>query len=160
MSGEQSLIPQYYPDDFQVLTLSYPGAAVNDPTALLYADRDLIIDEIVVGVAAVGGTSYAFNFRVSPDCTNTSAASMCTINIDTANVSAGDTLVATTDSVIRYSSAGAVQTAATGSVAINAVSAGVQTNTVDKGSWLVIDPSGTVGSGRGVIQVRFRSRPK
>ena len=160
MSGEQSLIPQYYPDDFQVLTLSYPGAAVHDPTALLYADRDLIIDEIVVGVHTAGSTSYAFNFRVSPDCTSTSAASMCTINIDTANVSAGDTLVATTDGVIRFNSSGVAQTTATGSVAINAVSAGVQTNTIDRGSWLVIDPSGTVGSGRGIIQIRFRSRPK
>lgn len=160
MAGEQSLIPQYYPDDFQVLTLSYPGAAVNDPTALLYADRNLIVDEIVVGVHAVGSTSYAFNFRASPDCTSTSATSMCTINIDTANVSAGDTLVATTDGVTRFNSSGVAQTTSTGSVAINAVSAGVQSNTIDKGSWLVIDPSGTVGSGRGVIQIRFRSRPK
>lgn len=160
MSGENSLMTQHYPDDFQVVTLSYPGAVVHDPTALLYADRDLVVDQIVVGVHAAGGGSYALNFRVSPDCRNTSATSMCTINLDTANVADGDTIIANTDSVLRYNSSGVLQSTTTGSVAINAVTANVQSNTIDRGSWLVIDPSGTAGSGRAIIQVRFRSRVK
>jgi hypothetical protein len=160
MSGEQSLIPQYYPDDFQVATVVFAGAAVHDPSPVLYADRDLIIDEIVVGVHVAGGTSYALNFRASADMNTTSATSMCTANIDTANVSAADTLVITTDGVQRFNSSGVLQSTATGSTAINGVTPNVQSNTLDKGQWLVIDPTGTVGSGRAVVQIRFRSRPK
>ena len=160
MPGETSLLPQYYNDDFQILTVPFTGAAVNDPTAILYADRDMVIDEIVVGVHAVGGTGYKFDFEVNTNSVGAGGVSMCTINIDTANVTVGDTLVATTDNVLRYSSAGALQTTTTGSTAINGITAGTQSNFIPKGSWLVIDVDGTVGSGRVIVQIRFRSRLK
>ena len=160
MPGESSLPVQHYADDFQVVSIPFWAAAITDPTPILYADRDLVIDEIVVGVTVVGGTSYALDFESSTSPIGTAGASMCTINVDTANVSAGDTLVATTDNVLRYSSAGALQTTTVGSTAINGVTAGVQSNFIAKGSWLVVDISGTVGSGRVVVQIRFRSRLK
>jgi hypothetical protein len=160
MAGESSLPVQYYADDFQILTVPFTSAAVNDPTAILYADRDMIIDEIVVGVHAVGGVGYSFDFEASTNPVGQSGVSMCTINIDTANVTVGDTLVATTDNVLRYSLTGVLQTTTLGSTAINGVIAGVQSNCIPKGSWLVMDVAGTVGSGRVIVQIRFRSRLK
>lgn len=160
MPGETSLLVQNYSDDFQILAIPFTSAAVNDPTAILYADRDMIIDEIVVGVHAVGGTGYKFDFEVSTNSVGSAGVSMCTINIDTANVALGDTLVATTDNVLRFNSAGVLQTTTTGSTAINGVTAGVQSNFIPRGSWLVMDVDGTVGSARVIVQIRFRSRLK
>jgi hypothetical protein len=159
MPGENSLLPQYYNDDFQVTVLSYPAAAIHDPTAVLYADRDLIVDEIVVGVHTAPAAAATFNFEVNTDCTSASGTSMCTINVNSTNIASGDTLVATTDSVLRYNSSGVLQTTATGSTAINAVTAGVQSNLIPKGSWLIVDPDTATGA-RAIIQIRFRSRLK
>ena len=159
MAGENSLLPQYYQDDFQVTVLSYPAAAIHNPTAVLYADRDLIVDEIVVGVHTASAAAATFSFEVSPDCTSESGTSMCTINVNSSNVAAGDTIVATTDSVLRYNSTGALETTATGSTAINGVTAGVQSNQIPKGSWLIVDPD-VATAARAIIQIRFRSRPK
>lgn len=159
MPGENSLLPQYYHDDFQVITLSYPAAQIHDPTPVLYADRDLIVDEIVVGVHTAPAAAATFNFEVNTDCQSQSGTSMCTINVNSTNVTSGDTIVATTDSVLRYNSSGVLQTTATGSTAINGVTAGVQSNQIPKGSWLMIDPD-TASGARAAIQIRFRSRLK
>lgn len=162
MPGENSLLPQYYNDDFQVVVFNNAIAAPHDPTILLYADRDMIIDEIVVGVHAVGGASAVLNFESTVDISNTAPAGvvMAAVNIDTANITAGDTFVLTTDGITRTTSAGVVTTTSTGTTAINAVSAGVQSNFIPKGSWLVADITGTIGAGRVAIQIRFRSRLK
>jgi hypothetical protein len=162
MPGENSLLPQYYNDDFQVVVFNNAIAAPHDPTMLLYADRDMIIDEIVVGVHAVGGASAVLNFESTVDISNTTPAGsvMASVNIDTANITAGDTFVLTTDGITRTTSAGVVTTTSTGTTAINAVSAGVQSNFIPKGSWLVADITGTIGAGRVAIQIRFRSRLK
>jgi hypothetical protein len=162
MAGENSLLPQYYNDDFQVVVFNNAIAAPHDPTILLYADRDMIIDEIVVGVHAVGGASAVLNFESTVDISNTAPAGavMAAVNIDTANITAGDTFVLTTDGITRTTSAGVVTTTSTGTTAINAVSAGVQNNFIPKGSWLVADITGTIGAGRVAIQIRFRSRLK
>ena len=160
MPGESSLLPQYYNDDFQVITLSYPAAQIHDPTPVLYADRDLIVDEILVGVHTAVAAAATFNFEVSTDCQAQTGTSMCTINVNTAgSVASGDTIVATTDSVLRYNSSGVLQTTATGSTPINGVTAGVQSNLIPKGSWLLIDPDTATGA-RAAIQIRFRSRLK
>jgi len=160
MPGENSLPVQHYADDFQILTIPFVTASgITDPNAILYADRDLVIDEIVVGVTTVGASGALINFRASTNPGDTAAASMCVINVDTANVTASDTLVATTDNVLRYSSAGALQTTTVGSTAINGVTAGVQSNFIPKGSWLVVDPT-SASSARVIIQIRFRSRLK
>jgi len=159
MAGENSLLPQYYQDDFQVTVLSHPATAIDDPTAILYADRDLIVDEIVVGVRTAPAAAATLNFEVSPDCTAVGGTSMCTISLNSTNVTAGDTVVATTDSVLRYSLTGALQTTVAGSTAINGVTAGVQSNLIPKGSWLIVDPD-TATNARAIIQIRFRSRLK
>jgi hypothetical protein len=162
MAGENSLLPQYYNDDFQVVVFNNAIAAPHDPTILLYADRDMIIDEIVVGVHAVGGASAVLNFESTVDISNATPAGavMAAVNIDTANITAGDTFVLTTDGITRTTSAGVVTTTSTGTTAINAVSAGVQSNFIPKGSWLIADITGTIGAGRVAIQIRFRSRLK
>lgn len=162
MPGETSLLPQYYNDDFQILSIPFLTASgVTDPNPILYADRDLVIDEIVVGVPTLGGAAAVLNFRVSTNPAEVSSASMCIINLDGAvpNLVANDTLIATTDNVLRYSSTGTLYTTAAGSTAINGVTAGVQSNLIPKGSWLVIDPT-SAGAARVVVQIRFRSRLK
>jgi hypothetical protein len=162
MPGETSLPVQHYADDFQILTVPFVSAAgVTDPNPILYADRDLVIDEIVVGITVIGGAAAVLNFRVSNNPAETAAASMCIINLDGAvpNVVANDTLIATTDNVLRYSSTGTLYTTAAGSTAINGVTAGVQSNLIPKGSWLVVDPTSATAA-RVIVQIRFRSRLK
>lgn len=158
MAGENSLPAQYYHDDFQVTVYPNAIAAPHDPSILLYADRDLIVDEIVVGVHAVGGTGATLSFETTTDIGNVAAtgAVMATVNIDTANITAGDTFVLTTDGITRTTSAGVVYTSSTGTsvLTMNA------NNKIPKGSWLIFDISGTIGSGRASVQIRFRSRPK
>lgn len=157
MPGETSLLPQYYHDDFQVLSYTFTGALINDPTAILYADRNLILDEIVVGIhaASTAAASGAISFDVSTNPIDTAGTVVCTISTDDDNVDAGNTVVATTDSVIRYSSAGAALSTATGSTAIDKT-----TNFIPKGSWLILDTTGTFTGARVIVQIRFRSRPK
>ena len=161
MPGESSLLPQYYEDDFQVVVFNNAAAAPHDPTILLYADRDMIIDEIVVGVHAVGGTSSTISFEAVTDIStnNPTAVPMATVNIDTSIITAGDTLVLTTDGITRTTAAGVVTTSSTGTTAINGITAGVQSNLIRKGSWLIADLN-SIGAGRVAIQVRFRSRLK
>jgi hypothetical protein len=158
MAGENTLPAQYYPDDFQVVVFNNAIAAPNDPVLLLYADRDLIVDEIVVGVHAVGGSSAVLSFETStdPSSTTPSATPMATVNIDTANITAGDTFVLISDGITRTTAAGVVTTSSTGTSIANMK----DQNKISKGSWLVIDITGTIGGGRVGVQIRFRSRPK
>lgn len=156
MAGENSLVIQHYPDDFALTVYANAIAAPHDPTILLYADRDLYVDEIVVGVHAVGGTAAVLSFEVTRDLTNATAGSVVALaNIDTANVTAGDTMVFTTDGIVRTSTTGSVYASSTGSTAISNLE-----NKIPQGYWLLIDITGTIGSGRASVQVRYRSRPK
>jgi len=155
MAGENSLVIQHYPDDFSLTVYPNAIAAPHDPTILLYADRDLYIDEIVVGVHAVGGTSAVLSFEVTRDISATGGTVVALANIDTANISNGDTIVLTTDAVVRTNGSGVVQTTATGSTVINK-----DENKIPQGYWLMFDITGTIGSGRASVQVRYRSRPK
>jgi hypothetical protein len=156
MAGENSLVIQHYPDDFSLTVFPNAAAAPHDPTILLYADRDLYVDEIVVGIHAVGGSSAVLSFEVTRDLTNTAAGSVVALaNIDTANVTAGDTMVLTTDGIVRTSTTGTVYSSSTGSSAISNLE-----NKIPQGYWLLIDITGTIGSGRASVQVRYRSRPK
>lgn len=156
MAGENSLVIQHYPDDFALTVYANAIAAPHDPTILLYADRDLYVDEIVVGVHAVGGTAAVLSFEVTRDLTNATAGSVVALaNIDTANVTSGDTMVFTTEGVVRTSTTGSVYASSTGSTAISNLE-----NKIPQGYWLLIDITGTIGSGRASVQVRYRSRPK
>lgn len=158
MPGETSLLPQYYNDDFQVVVYNNAIAAPHDLVILLYADRDMFVDEIVVGVHAIGGTGAELAFEVTRDINSGSptATAMATVNIDTANITAGDTFVLTTDGITRTTAAGVVTTSSTGTSITNFKTE----NKIPKGSWLVMDVGGTIGTGRAAVQIRFRSRPK
>lgn len=158
MAGETSLLPQYYHDDFQVTVYPNAIAAAHDPSILLYADRDLYVDEIVVGVHAVGGTDAVLSFETTTNIGSAtpSGAVMALVNIDTANITAGDTFVLTTDGITRTTSAGVVTTSSTGT----SVATMKDNNRIPKGSWLIFDITGTIGAGRASVQIRFRSRPK
>ena len=150
-----SLLTQNYPNDFQVVTIPNVSAIPHDPTLVLYADRDLVIDQIVVGVHAVGGTDALLTFESTTDIDNTAAAGtvLASVNVDTANVGAGNTIVTSTHGVTRRNDAGVLQSGATGTTVINSAN-----NVIPAGSWLIIDSSGTMTGARVSVQVRFRSQ--
>ena len=149
-----SLVTQHYPDDFQVVSFHNINPSAGDPIALLYAERDIVIDSIVLGVRIAGndagGGGLSFETSLSP--AGDSGTSMCVFNIDGSNNTvAGDTKIATTDSAIRYLANGSV--ANDSSTKINP-----DANLVRAGRWLMMDVVGTAGNFRGTVQVRFRSR--
>lgn len=152
-----SLVTQHYPDDFQILTYQFAGAAVTDPTPLLYADRALVIDSIIVSVNAVataaGAGALSFEKGSAPNGTGGTVLAVASVDDD--NVDAGDYLIFGdgVDSVRRYNSSGTLQTTATGSTKLS-----VAENQLAAGQWLVIDLTGTASAYRGLIQIRYRSR--
>ena len=157
MAGANSLLVQEYPDDFQVITVySSPSAATNDPLPILYAERDIIIDSIVIGVrtpATEQNARLVFEVAGGPNV-ESSTDLVCTANIDGTNgCDSGDTFVHTTDGVTRTSNAGASLPV----IASTAISSSA--NLVEKGKWLVADYSANnLTAFRLLIQVRFRSR--
>ena len=154
MSGEQSLPAQYYPDDFQVITLGpFYGVALVDPTAVLYADRDLTVDSIIVYTATANGSAATASFEVSTDPTSTSGANMAVADL---NLTAGTTLFLATDGGSVPATVAANGTAGTSA---NSTQLSQLENTINRGSFLIIDLSAGT-SWRGFIQIRLRSRPK
>ena len=148
-----SLTIENYPNDFQVVTFHNLNPGVGDPVALLYAERDIVIDTIVVGIRipgnSAGGGGLSFETSLSAAADN--GTSMCIFNIDGSNNTvAGDTKIATTDSAIRYLANGSV--ANDSSTKINP-----DANLVRAGRWLLLDYVGTATEFRGVVQVRVRS---
>lgn len=168
------LVFQHYPDDFQVLTYTFNGSTPADQV-LLYADRPLVIDSITVGVQAVGSTSAVLNFYTSADCTfGGTNVTIAAANIDTANVAAGDTIILdgvnnSSNAVRKYSKTGTAGSA-TGSTQLKYINASNTTidnvlttsMSTDKvypvGTYLLLDVTGTIGSAKGLVQIRFRSR--
>lgn len=155
MAGANSLLTEQYPNDFQVITIySSPSSTSNDPLPILYADRNIVIDSIVVGVrtpAPESGARVAFEVAGAPN-SEASTEVVCTANIDTAETSAGDTFVFTTNRVIRTSSGGSSLPTPSSTPISSSV------NLVEKGKWLVADFSaGNLTAFRLLIQVRFRS---
>ena len=156
MAGESTLLTQYYPDDFDIVSFQFntsSGGSLNDPTPLLYADRNLIIDTIIVGVVNTGGTSAAASFEQASNPNATNGTVVAVAAIDGTNAAAGDTIVLTTDGVTR--SNGGTATTTTGNSAIDRT-----TNFIPKGNWLIIDVTGNLSSANITVQIRYRSRPK
>lgn len=153
MSGEASLPTQYYPDDFQIITINAINTALVDPTAVLYADRDLIIDSIIVYTRTANGSAATGSFEVTTDPTGVSGAVMAVADL---NLTAGTTLFLATDGgtpPATVTAAGAAGTSA------NSTQLTKDENTINRGSFLVVDLSAGT-NWRGFIQIRFRSRPK
>lgn len=147
-----SLVTQHYPDDFQVCTFPIMSAPV-DPFPAFYADRDMVVDSVTVGVQAAGGANGRLFLETAAAPNADSGTVFCTINIDgTSNTTAGDTIISTTDGVLRREAAGTSGNVGA-STLINA-----ENNLVKAGQWVMLDFGGTVTGFRGVVQVRFRSR--
>lgn len=154
MSGENSLPSQYYPDDFQIITIGpFYGTALVDPTAVLYADRDLTVDSIIVYTATANGSAATASFEVSTDPTSTSGSVMAVADL---NLTAGTTLFLATDGGTAPVTIAANGTAGTSS---NSTQLSPNENTINRGSFLILDLSAGT-SWRGFIQIRLRSRPK
>jgi len=155
MAGEASLLAQYYPDDFQVSVYSMNIAAANDPTLLVYADRDLVVDSIVCGVhATVAGASFSIEYTKDIGTATPTGIVLATFALDGTGSVAGDTLVSTTDSIIRTGSTGTVNAVVTGNTVIDK-----DNNFIPKGNWVVIDTL-SISTARAGVQIRFRSRLK
>lgn len=154
------LVTQHYPDDFQTISYVFTGALINDPSAILYADRDLIIDQIVVGIHAVGSTSGALSFEVANSCTSTSGTVLGVVTVDTANVTAGDHIILDGVSPTIYKYTAGVAAAVSGCTQLKYINATNTTvdNVVPAGSWLIVDSTGTTTGARVTIQIRYRSR--
>ena len=154
------LVVQHYPDDFQTVSYVFTGALINDPSAILYADRALVIDQIVVGVHAVGGSGGALSFEISNSCIGTSGNSIGVVTVDTANVTAGDHIILDGVGTTVYKYTAGVAAACTGCTQLKWLNATNTTidNVIPAGSWLVVDSTGTTTPCRVTIQVRYRSR--
>jgi hypothetical protein len=147
MAGENSLPTQYYTDDQTILveSLSAPAGAV----PILYADRDLIIDSVVVGTytASSGGASATIQkttaatrtgTTITPAAPNATATSI--MGAGTIAINAAGTVVVATDTATTYLDK--------------------TLNKLDAGNWLLFVPVSGATSLVGTVQVRFRSRPK
>lgn len=159
MAGENSLLTQYYQDDQQLVceVFSAPAGSVNLP--LLYADRTLIIDEIVVSTLT-GTSTNTLDFHktsqalptdgvIVPAKTNASAATI--LNGSTGTVPAG-----TAEASNVY-----VLTTESGVGTLGAITRlDNEKNTLDAGNWLLLRASGTMTNSTVFVQIRFRSRPK
>jgi hypothetical protein len=126
------LVTQHYPDDFQILNFYVNHAVVpaaNDAIPLFYADRNMVVDSIVYGVAvAETGSS------------------------DTVELVHATTPQATTGTSIQ-SAASSINTAGTVTPTIS-----TSGNEVASGRWVIAKFSDALGQFHGTIQVRFRSR--
>lgn len=148
MAGENSLPTQYYHDDQQILSEILPVAPATR-VPLLYADRNLIIDSVVVGtlVVSTGDTT-------------------ATIQKTTAGTNDGITITPAAPNATLQSmmATGTIATGAIGTVVVSTESAtrslSTDHNTLDAGNWLFYVPGGTATNHVATVQIRFRSRPK
>lgn len=154
MAGETTLPAQYYPDDFQVITIGpFYNTALVDPTAVLYADRNWTVDSIIVYTATANGSAATASFEVSTNPTSSSGTSMAVADL---NLTAGTTLFLATDGGTVPATVAANGTAGTSA---NSTQLSSTENTISRGSFLIVDLSAGT-SWRGFIQIRLRSRPK
>jgi hypothetical protein len=139
MPGENILVTQHYPDDFQILTHVVHDASLAD-FAWIYAGRNTIVDSVVVanGGTAVGGTATIEIVKVASGTIPTST-----------NIQAGTAITST------------ISIAANAAATEGAIN--IANNFVDSGSWICVKTTaggGTLSNFRGAITIRFRSRPK
>lgn len=149
MAGENSLPTQYYTDDLTIAVegLVAPAAAV----PILYADRDLIIDSVIVGVYTA-----------------------CTATTKTATIQKTTTASRSNNGVLTPASPAATPTSIMGAGTISTATPGTTViatdttttylsntlNKLDAGNWLLFVPSEAATALVGTVQVRFRSRLK
>lgn len=141
------LVTQHYPHDFQVVTFNACdryGAGATDGSstasyAIFYADRDVAVDSIVIGIAQAGAASSTL--RIFKTTTGT-ASSPATPLFN------GTTALTTAAQAADATAGVYVQTLATPAN---------DTNIVRAGNWIGVILSGTLTAFRGQIQIRLRS---
>jgi hypothetical protein len=133
------LLTQYYHDDFQIVNELLVSPVTG--TALLYADRDLVIDSVVFGVSVVGGTSATLQIVKTTSGTLTTPASAVA-----ATVAAGTAL----------HTAQSITTGGTYTQTLTTPAS--DTNLIKAGNWVGVVVGGTIGSAAVAIQLRVRSR--
>jgi hypothetical protein len=140
------LVTQHYPDDFQVVTFNaldrYGSGATdgsNGSYAIFYADRDVAVDSIVIGIAQAGAASSSLRIFKTTTGTATSPATPLfngTTALTTA-AQAGD--------------------ATAGFYTQTLVTPANDTNIVRAGNWIGVLLVGTLTAFRGQIRIRLRS---
>jgi hypothetical protein len=141
------LVTQHYPDQFQTIhfnALDRYGAGATDGSngsyAIFYADRDMAVDSIVIGIAQAGAASSTL--RIFKTTAGTAASPATPLfNSTTALTTAAQAADATA-----------------GVYPQTLVTPAQDTNIVRAGNWIGVVLSGTLTTFRGAIQIRLRSR--
>ncbi len=130
---------QGYHDDFQIIaeTLLAPITG----TALIYAERDMVIDAIYMGVSAVGTVSATLQVVKTTTGTLTTPASASAI------VVAAGTALHTAQAITVL-----------GTFAPTLTTPSLDTNLIKAGNWVGVVVAGTVSSAVIAVQFRIRSR--
>jgi len=146
MAGENSLPTQYYHDDQQVVTeviVACPAGGV----PILYADRNLIVDSVVVGVLTASSGGATATIQKSTSTTMASPATILAGSVGTFSIASSNTFFnLTTESGV-------------GTLGASTKLDNTK-NTLDAGSWLMFVPASAATASLITVQVRFRSRPK
>lgn len=150
MAGQLTLDTKYYPHDFHITTVTPPigttGGAGIQFIPLLYADRNLVVDSIVLYIPTAVGAAATFTvYQISNTAvpvTSSIPATQTQMTDTTASFATGGTYPARSTLTVR----------ATGTTANNIVPAG---STV----WGVFSAAATAGMTVPIsIQVRWRSQ--
>lgn len=150
MAGENVLVPQHYPDDFETITYSVHNFnTLSANVAWLYCDRDIIVDAFYVGVSVAAGNAGSVVKLVKTSGGRTGTSGSPTPFALTAASLASGTATDISNSI-------ALDSTGTKLGTIN-----TSNNFVDAGNWIGLccttaPTSNLVGS----ITVRLRSRPK
>ena len=133
------LAVEQYHDDFQIISELLVAPVTG--TAMLYAERDTVIDAIYMGVSVVGTSSASLQIVKTTSGTLTTPASAIA-----ATVAAGTAL----------HTAQLITTGGTFSPTLTTPS--LDTNLIKAGNWVGVVVVGTVTSAVVLVQFRVRSR--
>lgn len=135
------LVTQHYPDDFNTFEY-HMHSAIGIENILFYADRDIAIDSITVGIYVVGSATSLITIKKTTGGTSASPKSALAATLDTGGVA----LIT-------------AQSADTGGTFLPALlTPSSDTNIIKAGNFVYYTASGTTSTIRGLVQVRYRSR--
>lgn len=148
MAGYNPLVPTHYPDDFEIITYSMHNFnTLSNATAWFYADRNMVIDALYVGVSVPAGNAGAVVKLVKTAGGVTGTSDNPTPFALTAASLASGTAIDITNSIALDSTG-----TKTGTIVNSA-------NLVDAGNWVGLCPTTAPTSNLvGTIMVRVRSR--
>lgn len=134
MPGENVLPASEYPDDFEIVSVPFnhvlEGTAANT-IPFLYADVDLVVDSVVVGISVIEGAA------------------------ETVEVVHATTIQATTGFLSLQTATVSTNTLGTTVATVN-----TSNNLVPAGSWIMLKFDAALGAAHGCVQIRFRTRLK